>query len=191
MEAGAKGEAERVAEGLTGSDAAPDTDGRAERSRPAGAGLLAGRGARERTHRGAAGAWLLALTGQHATRARTVTRRLPSYARPPVQRVRIRHAARTKAATCALGANHGRSQRVILLRSGAPTADSACISAVPPGVATRRLSRSTRLSGSAPKWPWQRPAAEVACNTARVIRLTLRAWALSWPDMRRGPGVYQ
>ena len=47
MEAGAKGEAERVAEG---SDAAPDTDGRAERSRPAGAGLLAGRGlANERT----------------------------------------------------------------------------------------------------------------------------------------------
>jgi hypothetical protein len=102
-----------------------------------------------------------------------VTRGLPSYARPPVQRVRIRQAARTKAAACALGANHGRSQRVILLRSGAPTAGSACMSAVPPGrggnaqivliYAPQRIR--TKVAPAAPvrrRWVVTRPASSTS-----------------------------
>jgi len=66
MEADAEGEAERVGVGLAGSGGDTDTDGRAERSRPAGAGWLAGRGARERTHRGRRGR--LATSADRATR---------------------------------------------------------------------------------------------------------------------------
>jgi hypothetical protein len=52
MEADAEGEAECVGAGSAASDGDTGADGWAERSRPVGAGWLAGRGARERTHRG-------------------------------------------------------------------------------------------------------------------------------------------
>jgi len=70
-EADAKGEAGRVAAGLTGSDDAPAPT--AGRTLQAGrCGLAGGPGRPRASAPGAAAAWLLALTGQRATRARTV-----------------------------------------------------------------------------------------------------------------------
>ncbi len=94
MEADAEGEAEGADLGLAGSGGNTHTDGRAERSRPAGAGRLAGRGARERTHRRRRGRLrshpdLRSQAGQEIAKDG-----IASYARPPVQPARIRETAR-------------------------------------------------------------------------------------------------
>jgi hypothetical protein len=88
-----------------------------------------------------------------------------------------------EAAACAVGANHGRSQRVILLRPGAPTAGSARISAVPPGGWQRAdcpdigASADPHQSGPGSAQRRRRVVTQPASSASPC------AWVLSWPDM--------